>query len=1123
MATNKQVIKQADGIEKNSPKKSVDNLKVKNKETELDLILELKDITKTFLGGKIVANDNVSLSFARNEVHAIVGENGSGKSTLMNIIFGLYKQDNGEIFINGHKVNMYHSGAAKHHKIGMVHQHFHLVDAFTVLENVILGQEELTKSKEEKHKIKELKIELKQIKNDLRALWKLDSMRVEPNTEHTIEISFEDSRLKIQNELNDLEDLLADKNTELLSLQTALKSEKERHVLFKKAKKSKVDNLEELMTILDSIHESEKTLLAMKDEILSLKENISRKNSELRILVKENSLKKKNTTLKLKETDTNFVAGVTKLFSLRHSASIEVAKEENIIKELKTERARLSYDKKHDVTRIEAINEEIKNRRVVIVEEKKAIELIDNYEHATVNEDQERVVKLAERQNEIERELSLLDKKLTGAFGKIKFKDSLMRLKEIQLKYNIHLDPYAKVSTLAVGQRQMVEILKVLWEEKDIIVFDEPTATLSVVEIEELLNTIGALKKEGKTIIFISHKLKEVKALADRVSVLRKGVMMGTYINDSKLQPADIGELMVGKTIELSYPERKIAPNPLVKVEGLSYRTHTGFKAVDNVSFEIYEGEIFGLAGIEGNGQEEIVKMLTDLRKPYKGTISLRRDVGKKKAKELILERAELEASQTLELASQEEAKLSSEALEKQIKINTKDYIREAELQTLDKISKIKALENPKASKFKIKELKHELKKELLLIKKNEHEEIKDLHSSRRTKEIKNEITAIQKVAKNEAKNIVDIAKKLVKSKELPDHVWDILTDSKQGFSMSGTERRKIQSHVPIDRLKHGVVPTKDLEFNAKIPDFDTHALASLSEKEKEATALVVETKYASIKETNDKNLVILTDEISRLEKVLADNKDLDSKQVSEYNKAISKVKAKKAEIENAIKHHDSRKEYDLSLMNNAVYNRTEKIINGMNVDGAFNHKVELRNLSGGNQQKFVVGREIFRDHKIFVAGHPTRGLDISAIDHIYTKMLENSEGKATLLYSLEINELLAVCDRVAVMYHGKIIDIVNPNKVTLEEVSRMMIGEKSESKETSKSTDLGKEVSKKVPTKTSTTKKATTKLKEVEADVKVEKAVKKTTTAKSTTTKKTTAGNKTTTAKKPTTKKEVK
>ncbi len=733
----------------------------KNEKKDLDHILELKNITKTFLGGKIVANDDVSISFARNEVHAIVGENGSGKSTLMNIIFGLYKQDKGDIFLNGKKVNMYESGAAKKFRIGMVHQHFHLVDNFTVLENVILGQEQLSKSKEAKKHIKDLKNELVSITKELKTL---------------------------------------------------------------------------------------------------------------------------------KKEEPEFSAKVEKLISLKLKAIYEIEKEKNIIQGLKVEKAKVSETKKSK--KFNKIIEQMEIRQEIIEKEQQVLNLISEAETMGENEAQERIVELSERELIVRRELRINDVKLTGAFGKIKKKDALKRLKIIEEKYNIQLDPYAKIESLAVGQRQMVEILKVLWEDKEIIVFDEPTATLSVVEIEALMETIKALKEEGKTIIFISHKLKEVKEIGDRVSVLKKGEFMGTYKNDAKLKPADIGKLMVGKTIDLKYPARKIANNPILKVENLSYRTHSGFLALDDVSFEVNEGEIFGIAGIEGNGQEEIVKILTNLRKPYKG------------------------------------------------KVTYKDKV---------------------------------------------------------------------------------------------------LTDRK-GYKLNGKKRREIMSHVPIDRLKHGVVPVKDLQFNAKITDFDTSKFSSTTKDERELIREENNSRYAQLELDYLRKVEILEKEISILDKLNNETKDKNVKK--ELKRLLMEIEDKIKVIKVRIKNIDNDKSFNLEKLLKPVYRFTNQIIEGMNVDGAFNQQVELRNLSGGNQQKFVVGREVYRKHEILVAGHPTRGLDISAIDHIYKEMIKNSEGKATLLYSLEINELLAVCDRVAVMYHGKIMNIIDPRKTSLEKVSRMMIGE---------------------------------------------------------------------------------
>ncbi len=821
----------------------------KNEKSNDDVILELKDITKKFLGGKVVANDNVSISFNRNEVHSLVGENGSGKSTLMNIIFGLYKQDNGEIFLNNKKVDMYQSGAAKKYKIGMVHQHFHLVDNFTVLENVILGQEEITRTKEEKLKIKSLKKELKEIKSRLSALQKLDSMII-------------------------------------------------KHV---------------------------------------------------------------DKGAKVSKEDTNFVDAVLKIIRDRYKIKKEIDNEDHIIDKLKVEKIQTNASSKSGRHRIEEIDNEIEERKYIIKELKKALKLIDEYEHATTNDEQKEVVELAERKSELWMELDIHDVNLTGLIGNLKYKDSLRRLEKIQLKYDIHLDPNTLTETLAVGQRQMVEILKVLWEEKDIIVFDEPTATLSVKEIDALLKTIDALKKEGKTIIFISHKLKEVKAISDRVSILRKGKMMGTYENDAKLTPASIGELMVGKTIELDYPKRKIEKKPLVRVEELSLQLPSGFKSVDNVSFEIYEDEIFGLAGIEGNGQEDIVQMFTNLKKPTHGSISMMREVDQREGKYIMQENAALQSERIFEKAEEEVKKLSKEYLDKEIRTKFRKLIKEAKREALDERSQHIALEGKK-SKTVIKEIDNKLKKVIKELEKSQQKELHELHSHKNMSKLHKQVKEIHKQANIDSKNILKEVKTKIKNKEVDTLIWEILTDGHYGYHISDTNRRLIQSHVPIDRLRHGVVPIKDLQFNARMTDFDTTFFS----------------------------------------------KDGNSKKC----------------------HTPTLRDF------------TSKIIDGMNVEGAFNHQVEIRNLSGGNQQKFVVGREIYRDHKLFIAGHPTRGLDISAIDHIYKSMIENSKGKATLLYSLEINELLAVCDRVAVMYHGKIVDIIDPSKVTLEQVSRMMIGE---------------------------------------------------------------------------------
>lgn len=663
----------------------IENTKIENK------ILELKNITKTFLNGKIIANNNINLSFLNNEIHSLVGENGSGKSTLMNIIFGLYKQDKGDIFINGELVNMYKSGTSKIYKIGMVHQHFHLIDNFTVLENVILGQEKLFNYKEEVKKV--------------------DS-------------KIEEINLEINNLISD--------NQELKSF---------------------------------------------KKEIF-------------------------NFIKKIKENNSHFING------------------KNILREKELELKRISSNVKNN-HKIKKINKDIEQQKQKNSKYKLEIELLEKKINLYKDGNEEnKIVDLINKLFEYNDEKD--SNNLVGLFGVLNKKNLLKKFRIIQNRYKINIDPFEKVSKLSIGQRQMVEILKVLWEEKDLIVFDEPTATLSVLEIDELLKTVKKLKEEGKTIIFISHKLQEVKNISDRISILRKGELIGTYINDSNLEISKLGEKMVGKKINLFYKERKIKGDILFEFKNISYRTRNGFKALDNVSFSVRKDEIFGIAGVEGNGQEEIIKIISGLRKPENGEI-------------------------------------------------------------------------------------------------------------------------------------------LYKNEEIVN---------KDGFLFSSTEKRNIISHIPIDRLKYGVVPTKQLDFNARISDYDTNFFSK---------------KIKTTKKGKEKGI------------------------------GFDKQKLKKF---------------------------TSDIIDELRVDGAFSHSVEIRNLSGGNQQKFVVGRELLRNHEIIVAGHPTRGLDIASIDHIYKKIIKNSKNKVTILYSLEISELVAICDRLAIMYKGKIVDIVNPREVELSKISKMMIGE---------------------------------------------------------------------------------
>jgi len=500
----------------------------------MDYAVEVKNITKEFPG--VLANDNISLSIKKGEVFAIVGENGAGKTTLMNIIYGLYTQDSGEIYIFGKKITHHSPRKAIEMGIGMVHQHFMLIPKFTVYENIILGEE-------------------------------------------------------------------------------------------------------------------------------------FRKNG-------------------------------------------------------------------------------------FVLDRKRAIE----------------------------------------------------EVKKISEMYGLKVDPEEKVENLPVGIQQRVEILKVLFRGAEILILDEPTAVLTPQETEELFETIRALKKKGKTVIFISHKLKEVLSIADRIAVLKNGRVMG--IKDaSETDERELARLMVGRDVVLEVPKKEKKPGEVIlEVKDLVVMSDKGIPAIKGISFKLRRSEILGIAGVEGNGQKELVEALTGLRPIKSGRIIIK------------------------------------------------------------------------------------------------GEEVKEFDP------------------------------------------WFF--------------RRGGIAHIPEDRRKRGLI----------LPFTVSHNLFLGRQRE----------SYFSR------------------------GSFLNKKNINEYGKA--KVL-----------------EYDIRPHNP-------------------NLKVDA--LSGGNQQKVVVAREVSYDPDILVASQPTRGLDVGAIEFVHKKLVEQRDsGKAVLLISLELDEIMMLSDRIAVLFNGEIVGELPADKATEEELGLLMLG----------------------------------------------------------------------------------
>ena len=413
---------------------------------------------------------------------------------------------------------------------------------------------------------------------------------------------------------------------------------------------------------------------------------------------------------------------------------------------------------------------------------------------------------------------TVLDNIILGAettkLGFIQKKEARAKVQALSEKYGLHVDLDAKVEDITVGMQQRVEILKMLYRDNEILIFDEPTAVLTPQEIEELMATMREFAKEGKSILFISHKLNEIMEVSDRVTVLRKGKYVGT-VNTSETNKQELSNMMVGRPVQLEVVKDEAKPtDEVLRVEHFCVpsRVHKR-NAVDDVSFSVRKGEIVCIAGIDGNGQSELIYGLTGLDRSSGGRVTL---------------------------------------------------------------------------------------------------------------------------------------------------CGEDITHA------SIAHRGKNMSHIPEDRHKYGLVLDFTLEQNMVLQRF----------------------------------------------------------QEPQFEKA--------------------------GFINNAaVREYADELIDKFDVRSGQGAVTVARSMSGGNQQKAIIAREIDRDKPLIVAVQPTRGLDVGAIEYIHSQLVsERDKGKAVLLVSLELDEVMSLSDRILVMYEGKIVGEFDPKKITVQELGLYMAGAKRAEKE---------------------------------------------------------------------------
>ncbi len=393
--------------------------------------------------------------------------------------------------------------------------------------------------------------------------------------------------------------------------------------------------------------------------------------------------------------------------------------------------------------------------------------------------------------------------------GTLDLKEAANKVQKIIDEYDFKIDANSKISDLAVGQQQKVEILKMLYKDADILIFDEPTGALTPQETKELLDIILKLKGQGKTIIIITHKLNEIKAVADNCTVIRLGKSIDT-VDVASTSEEQLAELMVGRKVNFAVDKKEIdATEVALEVKNLEMYNERHIHTVKNVSLEVKKGEILGVAGVDGNGQIELVEGITGLSPIKSG--------------EIIFEGQEIQNKS----------------------------IRE-----------------------------------------------------------RNEM-----------------------------HIC----------------------HIPQDRHRHGIVLDYTISENAVLNEYHR---APYSKKG-----------------------LLNNDEINKRAQYLVDT-------------------------------HDIRSPYGI--------------------------ETKVRDMSGGNQQKLIISREIGRNPELLIAVQPTRGVDVGAIENIHENLLQEREkGKAIMLVSLELEEIMKLSDRIAVMYNGELIDIIDAKTATEEKVGLLMAGKK--------------------------------------------------------------------------------
>ncbi|MEB2286775.1 MAG: ATP-binding cassette domain-containing protein [Anaerolineae bacterium] len=1052
------------------------------------IVLEVEGVTKRFPG--VLANDNVSLKLQRGEILALLGENGAGKSTLMNIIYGLYHADSGAIRLKGHEARFASPREAIHSGIGMVHQHFQLVNVMTVAENVVLGEESTVAYKGESSPV--LRLILRRLPSLVpfalgliigialggighilggavaglvagvvialppvaRLLWgivwrvglALAALAIASQVEMITQVGITDVALRQKVEM-----VRERKPVEMdggYTVKSALV--RRERIAFDWAKEYRTaKNASDVVASAKAQLEEYRGkgvpgwLLDAIDDVPPVAQALS----VVLLLIATGGYSiaswrgTARTPSRPKPEDLVLVGGLLAFFVVaawRNLGTVSTVAQVGLAAVLALALAATAWW--------------AYQRRQRAPEDGTA------------------------RPSPLDGALDSFLVALSDVTEIRNARAAAERVRELSRQYGLEVDPDAPIEKLPVGMQQRVEIIKALYRHADILILDEPTAVLTPQESHELFKIMRELASQGVSIIFITHKLKEVFEVATHIVVMRDGRVVGTTTPDQATESL-LAEMMVGREVILQVEKGEAQPaEPVLEVENLSAIDDRGAEALRGVSFTVRAGEVLGLAGVQGNGQTELVEVLTGLRELAGGSVHLlgkalqseRQPAGRPGARMVAFALDLVAAVAAIYFTAYFTAYFRNEGMSVGL-VAPVALIVDALYFLGSWLAKSRTLGMALVGL-----------------------ELADQHDRQ-----PGPLQLLQRYVAFVVLRVPLFIPLLVMA-------WAALRDADQqtwldrllGLRMIHRERitpRRIKdagtSHIPEDRQRYGLVKLYSVADNLVLNDYYERPFAKEPNLVELPGALL---RYLLIVGAVIASLTVIAlyawDEwiwsaVLDAYNVPPDLREIGpslsraQKTVLQYPLNVGVIALLIAELAfGAIGHLVALRVLGTARVRAAISRIAAPFRQAVwqrrggegqvpdpqggllrDEEAILSHATSLieefdirtpsptidgGNLSGGNQQKLIVAREFSRRPRLLIAAQPTRGIDVGSIEFIHRQIIEQrDENAAVLLVSAELDEIMALSDRIAVLYKGEVIDTLPAKGATREQLGLLMAG----------------------------------------------------------------------------------